>query len=166
MNNNSAVQVYVIPEYPDVIFHGMSHLRSARCVLHAPHTVLSRPLFIHFHLPLCFFYYYPYYSFSPPSFILLLLPLFPRLPVSVVIIIWSPRTTMSPHNWGQSEHAKAFVTFRHHVWTTHWWMIRLLGRHRSSNICCSSHNSGVLKTQGHDPSREPCDWSQTLSLPT
>jgi hypothetical protein len=68
MNNNSAVQVYVIPEYPDVIFHGMSHLRSARCVLHAPHTVLSRPLFIHFHLPLRFFYYYPYYSFSPLIF--------------------------------------------------------------------------------------------------
>ena len=64
MNNNSAVQASLTPEYTGVIFHGISHFSSARCVLHVPYSILSRPLFIYFHLPLCFYYYYPYYSLS------------------------------------------------------------------------------------------------------
>jgi hypothetical protein len=124
MNNNSAVHPSsLIPEYPAVIFRGISHFRSVRCVLHVPHSILSRPLFIYFHLPLSFCYYYPYYSFLP----LLFHFCFPRsLVFCVCRFHHSLRTTMSPHNCGQEEHARAFATFRPHVWTTYWWMIHLL----------------------------------------
>jgi hypothetical protein len=82
-----------------------------------------------------------------------LLHLLSRLPASAVFITRSPRITMS-----QDEHLLAFAIFRTHVWSTHWWMIRLLSCHRSSNSCCRFHNSGVLNplTPELNPSAQRC----------
>lgn len=127
MNSNSAVQASsLIPEYPDVISHGIPHFSSARCVLHVPHSILSRPLFIYFHLPLCFCYYYPYYSFSP-------LPLyFSYFPCSLFLLCLSfssheapvqPWALTTADRTNTQEHLRPFaLTSGRHIgeWFAYW----------------------------------------------
>jgi len=112
-----------------------------------PHSILSRPLFIYFHLPLCFFYCYPYYSFSPLIFY------FSYFPCSIVFLCLSlssyealvqPWARTTAYRANTQEHLWPFVlTSGWHIgeWFAYWVITAL-------RICVV-----VLITQGFLKSR-------------